>query len=114
MMCVPPSVISEMNEKSFKTPQERQQLLFKDTRGSTGVGDYKSRKEVKAKKANEKGIGKEGNFDMSFIEQEKVSDSSTSSDPSIPLLFSNSSLSSSLCRAVTQWKKISMRIDYFV
>jgi hypothetical protein len=58
--------------KSTKTSKEKQLLLFQDTRGSTGVGDYKSRKNDKAQKALAKGVGKKVDFDMSFIEKEKV------------------------------------------
>jgi hypothetical protein len=60
-----------MNKKE-KTSREKQLLLFQDTRGSTGVGEYKSRKFEKAQKALAKGVGKQVTFDMSFIEKERV------------------------------------------
>lgn len=59
--------------KNIKTTKERQMQLFQDMRGSTGIEDYKSRKAEKAKKAAEYGYNASNDdFDMSFIEKEKV------------------------------------------
>lgn len=46
--------------------------LYHDTRASTAIDDYKTRKVDKQKKAEQNAFGKPQKFDMSFIETEKA------------------------------------------